>query len=526
MRRVIVVFELAGGLLFVIRRDLANVEALEHLQATLHLGDSPLQGTRSLLGFGHHGHIEMGQAVIAGKLNALGVDHDQANVLGKRAHEQGRDDGVDHDRLTGTGGTGNKQVRHLGEVGDNRRTLGIAADGKLERTALHIGKHVAQVNVLALAIGNLDTHKRGARNRRKDTHRLGGKRKRDIVLEARNLAHALALAGLQLKGRHRGTGNPADDASATAKLQQSGLQRLGSLLQLLVRRRGGRRLRVGVQDFERREFEAILLLALDIGSSAVSSPIAGCNRSSGSRRGGGIGNLGVLQEIGDLRGSRHGVHGKRRLGLVDLVRVVFHRKLSGDLSSPVLATRQQSCLGGIERTLVILVIALGEFDFAIGPRRVGLTRVELGRGLAMLGMATRQQRSLGALGLHGLGHVDKRIIVLVVIVQNRVRIIAHHRGHGHIGALLTKNAQVRAGDAGNRQGLFVAPRARIDIGTTALGKIGSAIARRAQNATHRKADDDKANDGQTQQDHHRDRFTQGILQRTRYKRTDVATRGG
>ena len=85
---------------------------------------------------------------------------------------------------------------------------------------------------------------------------------------------------------------------------------------------------------------------------------------------------------------------------------------------------------------------------------------------------------------------------------------------------------MRTGDAGNRQGLFVAPRARIDIGTTALGKIGSAMARRAQNATHRKSDDDKANDGQTQQDHHRDGFAQGILQRTRNKRTDVAARSG
>ena len=61
------------------------------------------------------------------------------------------------------------------------------------------------------------------------------------------------------------------------------------------------------------------------------------------------------------------------------------------------------------------------------------------------------------------------------------------------------------------------------IGTTALGKIGRAVASRAQHATHRKADDDKTNDGQTQQDHHRDRLTQGILQRTRNKRTDVAT---
>ena len=92
LRRVIVVFKLAGGLLFVIRRDLADVEALEDLQATLHLGHGPLQCTGRLLGLGHHGHVEMRQAVIARKLDALGVDHDQANVLGKSAHEQGRDD--------------------------------------------------------------------------------------------------------------------------------------------------------------------------------------------------------------------------------------------------------------------------------------------------------------------------------------------------------------------------------------------------------------------------------------------------
>ena len=120
----------------------------------------------------------MRETVIARKLDALGVDHDQANVLGKGAHEQGRDDGIDHHRLTRTGRTGNKQVGHLCKVGDDRRTLGIATDGQLERTALHIGKHVAQVDILALAVGNLDAHERGAGDRGKDTHRLGSERKR------------------------------------------------------------------------------------------------------------------------------------------------------------------------------------------------------------------------------------------------------------------------------------------------------------------------------------------------------------
>ena len=224
LRRVIVMLKLAGGLLFVIGRDLAHVKALEDLQAALHFGHRPLQGTRGLLGLGHYGDVKMRQTVIACKLDALGVDHDQANVLGKGAHEQGCDDGVDHDRLTGTRGTGDQQVGHLGEVGDDRRALGVAADGELERTALHIGQHVAQIDVLALAVGNLDTNERGAGDRGKDTNRLGGERKRNIVLEARNLAHALALARLQLKGRHRGAGDPADHAGTAAKLKQGGLQ--------------------------------------------------------------------------------------------------------------------------------------------------------------------------------------------------------------------------------------------------------------------------------------------------------------
>ena len=280
-----------------------------------------------------------------------------------------------------------------------------------------------------------------------------------------------------------------------------------------------------MQELERRKLEAVLFFSLVICGAAVRSPIASRSRFD-STRGRRIGNIGMLQEVGNLRCGRNRIHGKRRLGLVDLIGVVFHRKLTGYLVVLCMAARQQSCLCGLNRSLVILVIALGELNLAIGPRRVGLACIELRRSLALLCMAARQQRRLSALSLNRLGHVDKRILVLVVIVQNRVHIVAHNRSHGSIGALLTKNAQVRTGNAGHRQGFIVTPRARVNIGTTALGKIGRAVASRAQHATHRKADDDKTNDGQTQQDHHRDRLTQGILQRTRNKRTDVATRSG
>ena len=85
---------------------------------------------------------------------------------------------------------------------------------------------------------------------------------------------------------------------------------------------------------------------------------------------------------------------------------------------------------------------------------------------------------------------------------------------------------MRMGDTRHRQGLIVTPRARVNIGTTAFGKICRTIAGGAQHAAHRKANDNQAHDDKAQQDYHRDRLTQGILQRTRNKRTDVATRGG
>ena len=91
---------------------------------------------------------------------------------------------------------------------------------------------------------------------------------------------------------------------------------------------------------------------------------------------------------------------------------------------------------------------------------------------------------------------------------------------------MTKNAQVRTSDAGHRQGFVVTPRAGVDIGTTAFGKICRTIAGRAQHTAHRKADNDQTNDDKPQQDNHGDRFTQGVLQGTCDKGANVAARHG
>ena len=159
-RRVVVVIECARGLLLVEGRYLSHAHALEDLESALHLGHSPLQCTRSLLGFGDDGHVEVRQAVVSSKLDALRVDHDEAHVLGIGTHEERHHDRVDHDGLAGTGGTRDEEVGHLGEVSHDGRPFGIATDRELERATLHVGQDVAQVHILALAVGNLDARPR------------------------------------------------------------------------------------------------------------------------------------------------------------------------------------------------------------------------------------------------------------------------------------------------------------------------------------------------------------------------------
>ncbi|VWM23021.1 Uncharacterised protein [Collinsella intestinalis] len=257
--------ELAGSLLVVEGRDLADADALEDLEAALHLGHRPLQSARRLLGLGDNRDVQVRQAVIAGKLDALGVDHDEANVLGKAPHKQRHDDGVDHDGLTGAGGAGDEKVGHLREVGNDGLALRVAADGKLERSALNIGQNIAEVDVLALGVGNLNAHERGAGNRREDADRLRGQRQRDIVLEIGDTADALALTRLDLERGHGGTGDPSDNAGVEPKLVQRGLQGVCGLLELLVRRGGDSGMRIVTEHAERRQLQLAVLGLYRIG---------------------------------------------------------------------------------------------------------------------------------------------------------------------------------------------------------------------------------------------------------------------
>ena len=106
----------------------ARAVGLEQGVAALHLADRPLEHPRGLLVVGDDRMPEMGQVLVHRQLDHLRVDHQEPQVLLVLiVVDQRRDDRVDADRLAGAGRAGDEEVRHLGQVGDDRPALEIEA---------------------------------------------------------------------------------------------------------------------------------------------------------------------------------------------------------------------------------------------------------------------------------------------------------------------------------------------------------------------------------------------------------------
>ena len=84
----------------VIALDIADILLGEDLVSVLHLIDSPCQRAGGLAGIGHNGNRQMSYAVIDGKLDLFGVDHQKLNFVGRRIVEYAYDHRVDTHRLT------------------------------------------------------------------------------------------------------------------------------------------------------------------------------------------------------------------------------------------------------------------------------------------------------------------------------------------------------------------------------------------------------------------------------------------
>ena len=119
----------------------------------------------------------MRDAVVNAEFQHLRVDHDHPAFFGRQLIQQGQDHGVDRDGLTGTRGTGDQQVRHFREVGDNRLAADVFAQrkGQLHVAVAEIASRddFAQHNLFAVLVREFDADDSAARNGR-DAGRQGG----------------------------------------------------------------------------------------------------------------------------------------------------------------------------------------------------------------------------------------------------------------------------------------------------------------------------------------------------------------
>ena len=226
----------------VIADQIAHLMICEQLVAAFHLADRPVERTGRLLRVGYDRNEQMRNAVVVAQLDHLRVYHDEADLLRGRFIEQRDQHGVDADRFTGTGRTGDQHMRHLGDVPDDRPARDVLAYGE-GQAALCVREGVradafADKDRVDRLVRHLDADGGFIRDRR-DAHVRRAERERNIIGKRRNARDLDAARNSQLK---TGDGRAAHDAD-DLRVDIEGLERIeqtGRALAQLALRTGHR----------------------------------------------------------------------------------------------------------------------------------------------------------------------------------------------------------------------------------------------------------------------------------------------
>ena len=156
----------------------------------------------------------MREAVVGGELDALGVDHDEPQLLGRAAHQEAVDDRVEAHGLALSGGARHEQVRELGEVHHE-----VVAGGVLAEQERHLElpgavllpelavDDLAEVHGGWLEVRHLDADGVLARDGGLDAQRGGLQRHLEVAGEGGDLLHARAEVEREGVLRHDGAGH-------------------------------------------------------------------------------------------------------------------------------------------------------------------------------------------------------------------------------------------------------------------------------------------------------------------------------
>ena len=100
-----------------------------------HLDNSIAQSVGREFGLGDDGGEKVRDALVHAKLDAFGIDQDQAHLRGRSLVEQRHDHGIDGHGFAAASGTGDEHVGHRGQVGDDDAAVNVFAHGEGELRA-------------------------------------------------------------------------------------------------------------------------------------------------------------------------------------------------------------------------------------------------------------------------------------------------------------------------------------------------------------------------------------------------------
>src|ERR1019366_58970 len=258
----------AGGQRVVVAVDIAHAQLAHPEIPALHLLRRPQQRGRGLLRIDDDRNQQMRNVVVYRQFQHLGIDQNEAHIVGGRVEQNRRDHRVERNRLAGSGRSGDQQMRHLGEIGGDRTPRDILAerDGELALRGQEFLslENLAQKNAFALAVGHFDADHGLAGDRRLDSHRGGSKRHREIVGEIDNLAHLDSGARLEFVHRDDRARLYFDHPALDAEISELLLEHARAALELALvhLRMLGRR---QIEQRLRRQFESTLLAWLRSG---------------------------------------------------------------------------------------------------------------------------------------------------------------------------------------------------------------------------------------------------------------------
>ena len=126
-------FSLALAIAIVEGFKVAAAFLSEDLIAVLHLLHHPAQREQCFLGISDDRQSEMRQFLVILHFHDLRIDHDETQFVWSKTTEQTGDDAVDADRFTTASGTSDEQMRHCGEITNDRLAIHVftKSDGQL-----------------------------------------------------------------------------------------------------------------------------------------------------------------------------------------------------------------------------------------------------------------------------------------------------------------------------------------------------------------------------------------------------------